>query len=211
MGLQPNLGHSEGGPARPRVPQRTSRRGQAQAGLSTEPPDTAASSPLGHSPHRPASRSSYRDQPTRRWWPVLLPVLALALAASLLVPAARHQWALSLIRQPTPYTTLSFNNSWALPTTAAAGQPIAFSFTIDNSQGRAIKYRYVVTESTEQVSETLAQDTKRVAPGGKWVVNKTVRLACATGLSCRVAVNLPGHPETIDFLVTIEPRHKSHV
>lgn len=235
MRLQPNLGHSESGRARPRDPQSVERRGHDQAGPAPRPPRRAAS-PLDRSSRPPAPGSSYGQQasvsgPTatspepstsaqvnpyldrrpRRWWPVLLPLIALALAASLLVPAGRHQWALSLIRQPTPYTALSFNKSWAIPTAATAGQPIAFSFTVDNGQGRAITYRYVVTESTEQVSETLAQETKRVAPGGKWVVSKTVRLTCATGLSCRVAVHLPGHPETIDFLVTMQPRHKSHV
>jgi hypothetical protein len=233
MRLQPNLGHSEGGRRRPRDPQSVERGGYDGAGALPRPPRT--SSPLDASSRQPASGSSYRqarvseptttfpepstsahvnsdlDQRPRRWWPVLLPLIALALAASLLIPAGRHQWAISLIRQPTPYTVLSFNKSWAIPTTATAGQPIVFSFTINNGQRHAIKYRYVVTESTEQVSETLAQDTKRVAPGGNWVVTKTVRLSCATGLSCRVAVYLPGHPETIDFLVTMQPRRKSHV
>jgi hypothetical protein len=128
----------------------------------------------------------------------------------LLLPAGRHQWALSLIRQQTPYTALSFDKAWTLPTAAEAGQPIAFSFTIENRQGRAINYHYVIVESAEQVSRTLGQAAKLVPAGAKWTVTRTVRLNCATFVACRVAVHLPGHPETIDFMVTISPPLKSH-
>lgn len=170
-------------------------------------PDQGDSDGSGRFPRLAAPSAARR---ARRWWPFLLPLALVAVAASLLLPAGRHQWALSLIRQPTPYTVLSFNKAWTLPTAAQAGRPIAFSFTIGNQQGRAVKYHYVVTESAEQVSQTLGQATKLVPPGAQWTVSRTVRLNCATFLACRVAVRLPGHPETIDFIVTISPPAKSH-
>jgi hypothetical protein len=231
--LQPNLGRSRGGRAPQPDPQSIAPPGHHRPRRSVEPSRPADSSARGSSLQQPASRSSYQrtsfsgraagsfesaplaqpsphlDRRPRRWWPVLLPLAALAVAASLLLPAGRHEWALSLIRQPTPFTALSFDRSWALPATAKAGQPIAFTFTIDNEQGRPISYRYVVTQTAGDASETFGEAAKLVQPGAKWTVSKTVRLTCATGLSCRVTVHLPGHPEMIDFLVTIEPPRKS--
>lgn len=126
---------------------------------------------------------------------------AIAICASLLSPSGRHQWALSLIRQPTPYTALSFSPAWALPTTVVNGAPVRFSFTVGNHQGQAISYRYVISASGGLDTVLLGEAVRVVPAGATWTVRATVRAACAAS-PCQIEVRLPGHPETIDFLVS---------
>lgn len=138
----------------------------------------------------------------RRWWPVLVPLALLVVVVSLVTPAGRHQWALSIFRQPTKYTELSFNNAAALPKTAAANKPIDISFNIGNNEGEAVKYRYVVSESPSGKSKTLYSAEKNISPGAAQTIQVTVRPTC-TSSPCEIVVSLPGHPETIDFLVNL--------
>jgi hypothetical protein len=158
----------------------------------------------GRTPDPAGTTQAYypqRRRERRRWWLVLTGLAVLAVGASLLLPAGRHQWALSLFRQPTRYTVLSFNHAPALPTTAAVNGPVAFSFTVGNHEGRAVDYRYVLTASGGRSSRTLGGSAKIVAAGATWTVSAVVHPACGTS-RCRIEVSLPGHPETIDFLVT---------
>jgi hypothetical protein len=138
----------------------------------------------------------------RRWWPVLLPLVLLAIGLSVITPAGRHQWELSLFKQPTDYTVLSFNRAWALPAEAVAGRPIAISFSVANHQGRAERYRYVLEQEAAGRSLQLQQSSRVVQSGATWTVSTTVRPTCPTS-PCKVQVSLPGHPETIDFLLAI--------
>lgn len=128
---------------------------------------------------------------------------ALAIGASLLLPAGRHQWALSLIRQPTPYTVLFFNKPAALPTTVAINQPITVSFTVGNYEGRLMDFRYVLSASSVRSSHILGESTRSIAAGAMWTVTRTLRPRCDTS-PCRIEISLPGHPETIDFLVSFK-------
>jgi hypothetical protein len=77
------------------------------------------------------------------------------------------------------------------------------SFTVQNHEGRAIRYRYLLTENAGGKSQLLKESTKSVAAGAIWAVTAQVRPSCATSL-CRIQVSLPGHPETIDFLLTMK-------
>jgi hypothetical protein len=155
-----------------------------------------------------SERSTERAR-ERRWWPVVAPLAFIAIAASLLLPAGRHQWALSLFRQPTYYTSLSFDRAWALPTTVAREGPLTFSFSVGNHEGRAVTYRYLISEGSAGKGHSVGQSMKTVAPGATWTVSTTVRAAC-TGSRCRVQVSLPGHPEMIDFLVTLTAERARH-
>jgi hypothetical protein len=143
---------------------------------------------------------------------VLGPIAAIALAVSLLLPAGRHQWVLSIFRQPTRYTALSFNDAWELPTTAIRGSPIPISFTIGNQQGRTLTYRYVVIESDPvNLSQTMATATRVLGPGRTWTVSIEVKATCSLVPPCRIQVSVPGHQSHIDFLVTLKPaQHKHH-
>lgn len=156
----------------------------------------------GASSLRPDRTDQAGEPPTRRWWPVLLPLALLIIGASVYLPSGRHQWALSLFRQPTPYTVLAFSHATTLPAQSVINQPIAVSFTVGNREGRKVSYRYVLTQSPSRTSGVLGQSAKTVAAGGTWNVSTTVRPSCSSS-PCRIQVSLPGHPETIDFLVTL--------
>jgi len=144
---------------------------------------------------RPKSRAS-------RWWLAATVLTAVAAGISLLTPVGRHQWALSLFRQPTPYTVLSFTKPTALPATAVRNRPLRFSFTVGNHEGRAEDYRYVLSASSGRGSRVLGISARTVTAGAAWTVSAAVRPACRAS-PCRIQVSLPGHRETIDFLVSL--------
>jgi hypothetical protein len=147
----------------------------------------------------------------RRWSTRLavLAVLAIAVEVSLISPAGRHQWALSLLRQPTPYTVLSFSHAASLPATAIVNKPIRVSFTVGNHEGRVVDYRYVLTATGGGKSRILGQSKKTIAAGATWTVSREVIPACGTS-PCRIEVALPGHPETIDFSVSLNAAAGKH-
>jgi hypothetical protein len=149
------------------------------------------------------SADSPQDRAARRWWPILIPLVAAVVGVTLIFPATRHQWALSIIRQPARYTVLSFNDASDLPAAAVINQPIAFSFNIGNQEGRAVNYKYVITESSGKTSRVLDEAARSVVAGETWKVAKVVKLGCSSS-PCRVQIVLPGHPETIDFLVDLK-------
>jgi len=138
----------------------------------------------------------------RRWWPALTAVAVMVVAVSLALPAGRHQWALSLFRQPARYTALSFNQAQDLPATAIKGEAVKFSFSVGNNEGHSVGYRYVLSASWGDRSRILGESAKTVAAGATWAVSTVVRPACDSS-PCRIEVTLPGHPEKIDFLITL--------
>jgi glycosyltransferase involved in cell wall biosynthesis len=153
-----------------------------------------------------AGRPGWRSRWRSRWrpglrWPAVMAAAALAAAASLLVPAARHQWAISLARQPARYTALFFDHAWALPSRVPAHQPVRLSFTIQNHEGRPEQYTYLLTTGSGRGQRTLGESTRAVPAGTSWTVSARIRPECG-GAPCRVQVSLPGHPETIDVLLT---------
>jgi len=133
-----------------------------------------------------------------------VPLALLAAGASLLSPSGRHQWALSLFRQPARYTVLAFDRPSALPTPASVNAAITVSFMVGNHEGHEVTYRYVLTSGGRR-SRILAESTRAVAAGATWTVSAMVRPRCDVS-PCRIKVALPGHPETIDFLVTSPDR-----
>ncbi len=84
-------------------------------------------------------------------------------------------------------------------------------FTISNEEGRSLEYRYVLRETDPLgTSQTLSEAEHVVQSGATWIVDTKVRPSCVLS-PCRVEVLLPGHPETIDFLVVLraaKPTHK---
>jgi hypothetical protein len=145
-----------------------------------------------------------RAEPTgRRWWPFLVPLVVIGLAVSFVIPSARHQWALSVFRQPTRYTALSFNGSWKLPSAVVAYQPVRISFVIDNQEGRTQAYRYVITQTSAGLTSTLAESARTVEVGRSGAVSTVIRPTCLVS-PCRIQVSLPGHPETVYFLATVK-------
>jgi len=132
--------------------------------------------------------------------------VAIFLAVSVLTPAGRHQWAVSIFRQPAHYTTLSFRNAAGLPHDVNAGARVRLSFTLANHEGRRMDYPYVVSSTANppngQIPNVLRRAELTVPAGGQRTETLTVKPRCSTS-ACRVRVSLPGHPETIDALLNV--------
>jgi hypothetical protein len=141
----------------------------------------------------------------RRWWPVVVPLVLAAFGISILLPAGRHFWALSLFRQPTHYTALAFENPQALPATAVYREPLAISFELGNHEGHAIAYRYIIRQTAAGNSEVLKAATRTIAAGATETISAIVAPSCANS-PCRIQVSLPGRPETIELLLTLTPK-----
>jgi hypothetical protein len=73
---------------------------------------------------------------------VVLVILGVATAYS---KQFRHQIAISIVRQPTPYTQLYFTSPAALSEKLKVDQKNNFEFTIENDEARTYHYTYVVT------------------------------------------------------------------
>ncbi len=139
----------------------------------------------------------------RRWWPILSPLAVVAAGASLLWPSGRHQWAVSLLRQPARYTVLSFSDAAALPAAAVIDKPITVSFTVGNHEGRAVDYRYILSAAGGERSRVLGEfDEDRRRRGGVDRVNRGppgVRRTAVPhrGIASRAPGNhrLPGRPQ----------------
>lgn len=136
----------------------------------------------------------------RRWWPVVTPIAVLGIVVSLLLPGGRHQWALSLFRQRTPYTALAFSDASRLPSRVSGNEPVKFGFSIANQEGQPVDYQYVVSVIKGGHSHILGDATQIVAAGATWTVAASVKPACGSS-QCTIEVSLPGHPEAIDFIL----------
>jgi hypothetical protein len=139
----------------------------------------------------------------RRHWPNVAATAVVLVGVSLATPAGRHQWALSFIRQPTPYTTLAFADAAHLPTTLPSGGRLDLMFTVANHEGHVVRYRYVVTSASNAQTPVVLRSHNLVVPNG---VTKTevVRVVPRCDSSpCRVQVSLPGPAETIDVRVQL--------
>jgi hypothetical protein len=139
-----------------------------------------------------------------RWPPAIAATAAILLGVSVLVPAGRHQWELSLFRQPARYTALGFKYAWLLPSTSTVRARIPVFFTISNEEGRTVRYRYELRQVDPLGnSQTLSTGTSVVASGASGTVDTSARPYCSLS-PCSVEVVLPGYPETIDFLVVLK-------
>ena len=121
---------------------------------------------------------------------------------SVATPAGRHQWALSLFRQPAHYTALYFNHPLTLRREISRSAPVPLVFTIQNNEGTTIKYDYIVTSDDGVNHSVLYKASRKIASDSQFKVAITIHPKCILN-PCRIQVALPGHPETIDFLLGI--------
>jgi hypothetical protein len=159
------------------------------------------SSPGYGQPDEDAQASQYVPP---RWdiWLLGTGLLAIAIAvASFLSPWVRHEWSLSVQRQPTAYTQLGFTNAANLPATGVRGKGVPVSFTITNDEGRQVSYRYVVASGSGTTLTSISSGTTVIAAGHSFGVGLVVVPKCAAA-SCRVQVSLPAQNESIDFMLT---------
>jgi hypothetical protein len=147
----------------------------------------------------------HRPWPSRpRWRAVIAVAAAVLIGTSVLLPAGRHQWALSLFRQPARYTALAFRYAWLLPSVSTSRARIPLFFTISNQEGRPVRYQYVLRQVDPLGNEqTLSTASDVIPSGATWTVDTSVRPYCNLS-PCRVEVVLPGYPEKINFLVVLK-------
>jgi len=152
-------------------------------------------------PEEDAQASRY-EPPRWDFWLLGSGLLAIVIAAaSFMSPWVRHEWTLSVQRQPTPYTQLSFINPAGLPSTGVRGAGIPVPFVITNDEGRQVSYRYVVSSGSGTTLTALSSGTKVLAAKAAWSFNVFVVPKC-TAASCRIQVSLPEQNESIDFILT---------
>jgi hypothetical protein len=151
---------------------------------------------------REESQAAQHEQPRWDLWLYGAGLVTVVLVvATLLSPWARHEWALSLGRQNTPYTQLGFNDAAALPVAVVRGKGIPISFVITNDEGKQVSYQYVVASGSSTKLESLSSATKVVAAGASWDVDITVVPKCAAS-ACHIQVSLPQQGESVDFMFT---------
>ena len=139
----------------------------------------------------------------RRRWTLVAAAAVILAGISVATPAGRHQWALSLIRQPTPYTVLTFENAGHLPTGVSSGGRLDLSFSVTNHEGRNVRYRYLVTSaSSGQIPVVLQRGILSVPVGVRQTKSVSVVPTCQ-GSPCQVQVSLPGPAESIDVQVAL--------
>jgi hypothetical protein len=136
-------------------------------------------------------------------------VTGILLVAAMLSPYIRHQFAVSLTRQTTPYTQLAFTRAVSLPATVVRGEAVDVSFTITNNEGKPVAYRYLISSGSGSTLQSLSSSGRTVAAGAMWEVDTSVVPKCAQS-ACRVQVSLPQQAESIDFMFESEntTKHK---
>lgn len=135
-----------------------------------------------------------------RWFQRVVPVTALALAlvglAALLLPAVRHQVALSTTHQPQPYVELYFARTADGPQVVCArdGERVRVSFSLASHlpDVRDIDWQVLVAGGTSRDSADRS-GTARVAPGRTTTVDETLAVTGRDGYS--VQVDLSGLDE----------------
>jgi hypothetical protein len=152
---------------------------------------------------RPSRRD--RRRRSRRWWPFVLLVVGVFVVVSLVSPFGRHQWAESLVRQPSPYSSLAFVNPTALPNVVVPGQPVEFTFTVGNHESRNELYRYLVASSPSKLTVlggNFGAGSVTILAGQSRDVKVSADPQCAAS-PCKISVVLRGHAEAIDFIVQL--------
>lgn len=163
-------------------------------------PRRESAAPATSQPTRPA-RSRSRAVSMRRllrWAAAVVICIAVAGLVIAFPHQIAHQIAISMTRQPEPYTELYFSNPQALPTTLSLSRPNLCIFTISNHEGHDTIYSYVVTLSSSHGAKTIARD--RIDVGDNKKVTTAVNVVPPRrATKYVVTVTLPGRPETIHF------------
>jgi hypothetical protein len=125
--------------------------------------------------YSPVDRSRQTDNgPSRKNSPWRL-AIGLCLAVALVIlgfaivyPSQfKHQIEISIVRQPTPYTQLYFTRPATLSGKLNFNQKNSFNFTIENDEGRAYRYTYIVTVDDTKSHLTISQESVTVGNGGR--------------------------------------------
>jgi Protein of unknown function (DUF1616) len=125
-------------------------------------------------------------------------VLILIAAAAALSKHVRHELAISIVRQPTPYTQLYFTHPGTLPAKLKVGHKGTFEFTIVNDENQTYRYTYVVTLVDSKQHLVVSSETATVSSGQ--TATRSVTIAPAGSKSpYLVTVTLKGVNQSISF------------
>lgn len=131
----------------------------------------------------PDPRTDVRRPPTDRYGPVnnrtrrektrlplfigvgLAVILILIAAAALVSKQVRHQLALSIVRQPTPYTQLYFSHIAMLSGKLSVDQKNTFDFTIVNDENRVYSYTYTVSADDSKTHLVASREVVTIDSG----------------------------------------------
>jgi hypothetical protein len=177
----------------------------------------AATSP-GSNPGTPADTPD-KQPPLRGYSGVLAALFALLVVGAIVVALsgqARHQVALSLVRQPERYTELYFSGNGPTegsPSYSVVGRAAArpgslpgrvvvnVPFTVANHEGRATRFPYAV-RVVDDAEALLGQAEGALDPADGQSLTTTVAVDIpATGQRAAVDVDLEGRGEHIRFLL----------
>jgi hypothetical protein len=130
----------------------------------------------------------------------LIAILILIVAAAALSKQFRHQLALSIVRQPTPYTQLYFPHLGALPEKLKVDQKNTFQFTIVDDENRAFRYTYIVVfdDSKSHLSSTGAVTVNN----GQSVTRSVTVIPKDSKSKYQVSVTLKGMNQSVHFYGT---------
>jgi hypothetical protein len=130
----------------------------------------------------------------------LATVLILVAAAAALSKPFRHQLALSIVRQPTPYTQLYFPHPGTLPGKLKVDRKNTFQFAIVNDENRAVRYTYTVLLDSSK-SRRVSTATVTVSNGQTVTPSVTV-VPKERKSRYQISVTLKGMNQSIHFYGT---------
>lgn len=178
------------------------RQPDADLARQSEPAATVVAA--GEKPTAPPALQPLRRDPisahrTLLWVAVVVICSATAAALGIAFPhQIAHQIALSVTRQPTPYTELYFSDPQSLPSSLSLSAPNLFGFTVVNHEGHDTVYSYVVTLASSYGGATIAQG--RLDLRNNMSATRLVNVRPTHGATEYVTtVNLQGRSETIRF------------
>jgi hypothetical protein len=192
-------------PSVPAVPPETSasepRQPDADLARQSEPHATAVAA--GETPTAAPTLQPLRRVPTSAhrtllWVAFAATCLAAAISGIAFPHQIAHQIALSVTRQPTPYTELYFSNPKSLPASLSLSTPNLFSFTVANHEGHDTVYSYIVTLASSYGGSTIAQgriDLRNNTSATRVINVHPTRRAT----EYVITVSLRGRSETIRF------------
>jgi len=131
----------------------------------------------------------------------LVTILILVAAAAALSKQFRHQLALSIVRQPTPYTQLYFPHPGTLPGKLKVDRKNTFQFAIVNDENRAVRYTYIVVLLHGSKSRHVSTATVTVS-NGKTVTPSVTVVPKERNSRYQISVTLEGMNQSIHFYGT---------
>ena len=130
----------------------------------------------------------------------LVAILTLIAAAAAVSKQFRHQLALSIVRQPTPYTQLYFPHPGTLPGKLKVDRKNTFQFAIVNDENLAVRYTYIVLFDDSK-SRRVSTATVTVSNGQTVTPSVTV-IPRERKSRYQISVTLKGMNQSIHFYGT---------